>query len=56
MPDRADRPPASGEPSTIERLADDVCYSRPKSDYARGFNDGIDALIARLAEEEDSDD
>ena len=36
----------------LERLADDVRWGFVKSEYARGFNDGIDAFIARLMEEE----
>lgn len=39
-----------GLPLDVERLADDVRWGFPKSDYSRGFNDGIDALIARLSE------
>jgi hypothetical protein len=42
--------PAAPTTPPIERLADDVRRGFPKSEYARGFNDGIDALIARLAE------
>jgi hypothetical protein len=42
--------PAAPTTPAIERLADDVRWGFPKSEYARGFNAGIGALIARLAE------
>ena len=53
MSDAAEAAPTPVVPTTtMERLADDVRWGFPKSDYARGFNDGIDALIARLGEAE----
>jgi|GEM_PF-3928527 len=41
---------AGTAPLDVERLADDVRYGYATSDYARGFNDGIDAFLACLTE------
>ena len=42
------RATARKEVLDVERVADDVRWGYSKSEYSRGFNDGIDALIARL--------